>query len=136
MDSLNSERNMVRSKAILLAVFMGAVGFTAAHAECEIADAKLEEAIQKNPRLRGPANSQSVRDLRTLRDAAFTLRSYGRHEDCERLLGNIRELISGDSHGLLGDNDEEEADKQITALQPKVQRDASKGRRDQKDAKP
>jgi hypothetical protein len=42
-----------------------------------------------------------VRDLRSLRDAAFTLRSYGRHDDCERLLANIRELISG-PHGLPG----------------------------------
>src|SRR6478609_2963436 len=91
---------MVKSKAILLAVFIGSAGFTAAHAECEIADAKLEEAIQQNPRLRGPANSQSVRDLRSLRDAAFTLRSYGRHEDCERLLANIRELIAGHRWGL------------------------------------
>lgn len=38
--------------------------------------------------------------------------------------------------GSLGDNDEEEADKQIAALEPKVQRGTSKGRRDQKDAKP
>jgi len=105
-------------------------------ADCQIADAKLEEAILKNPGLRGPANRQAVRDLRSLRDAAFTLRSYGRHEDCERLLGNIRELISGPPMGSLGDNDEEEADKQIAALEPKVQRGASKGRRDQKDAKP
>jgi hypothetical protein len=105
-------------------------------ADCQIADAKLEEAILKNPSLRGPANRQAVRDLRSLRDAALTLRSYGRHEDCERLLGNIRELISGPPMGSLGDNDEEEADKQIAALQPKVKRGASKGHRDQKDAKP
>lgn len=105
-------------------------------ADCQIADAKLEEAILKNPGLRGAANRQAVRDLRSLRDAAFTLRSYGRHEDCERLLGNIRELISGPPMGSLGDNDEEEADKQIAALEPKVHRGASKGRRDQKDAKP
>jgi len=104
--------------------------------ECQIADAKLEEAVLKNPSLRGPANRQAVRDLRSLRDAAFTLRSYGRHEDCERLLGNIRELISGPPMGSLGDNDEEEAGKQIAALEPKVQRGAAKGRRDQKNARP
>src|SRR5688572_19660062 len=108
----------------------------ASAADCQIADAKLEEAILKNPGLRGPANRQAVRDLRSLRDAAFPLRSYGRHQDCERLLGKIRELISGPSMGSLGDNDEEEADKQITALERKVHRGASKGRRDQKDAKP
>ena len=122
--------------AIALLMLTPLVVTNATAADCQIADAKLEEAILKNPGLRGPANRQAVRDLRSLRDAAFTLRSYGRHEDCERLLGNIRELISGPPMGSLGDNDEEEADKQITALEPQVQRGASKGRRDQKDAKP
>jgi sporulation protein YlmC with PRC-barrel domain len=78
-----------------------------------------------------------VRDLRSLRDAAFTLRSYGRHDDCERLLANIRELISGPPMGSLGDNDEDEADKQIAAREPIVQRGGrQRGRRDNNDAKP
>lgn len=123
-------------RTMVTAALIGAVGVTEALAECEIADARLEEAIQQNPRLRGPANSQSVRDLRSLRDAAFTLRSYGRHEDCERLLANIRELIAGPPMGSLGDNDEEEADKQNAALEPKIRRGASLGSRDKKDAKP
>ena len=127
---------MLKVKAIFLAALIGTVGITEAKAECEIADAKLEEAIQQNPRLRGPANSQSVRDLRSLRDAAFTLRSYGRHEDCERLLANIRELIAGPPMGSLGDNDEEEADKQNAAREPKIKRGAALGSRDKKDAKP
>lgn len=109
---------------------------TQAVADCQIADAGLEEAIQQNPRLRGPANSQSVRDLRSLRDAAFTLRSYGRHEDCERLLANIRELIAGPPMGSLGDNDEEAADKQMADSEPKARRGASSGSRDKKGAKP
>ena len=67
------------------------------------------------PDLRGPASAQIVRDLRNLRDAAFTLWSYGRHDDCERLLANIRELLAGPPMGNLGDNDEEAADKQIAA---------------------
>src|SRR3954449_4450955 len=127
---------MIHVKAILMAAIIWAIGFTGAKAECEIADAKLEEAISQNPRLRGPANSQSVRDLRSLRDAAFTLRSYGRHEDCERLLANIRELIAGPPMGSLGDNDEEEADKQIEAREPKIKRGAAVGSRNKKDAKP
>src|SRR3954452_10532796 len=127
---------MIKVKAIIVAAIFGALAFTGAKAECEIADAKLEEAISQNPRLRGPANSQSVRDLRSLRDAAITLRSYGRHEDCERLLANIRELIAGPPMGSLGDNDEEEADKQNTAREPKIRRGASLGSRDKKDAKP
>src|SRR3954452_1313276 len=107
-----------------------------ASAECQIADAQLEEAILKSPKLRGPDNRQAVRDLRSLRDAAFTLRSYGRHEDCERLLGNIRELISGPPMGSLGDNDEDEADKQIEPREPKIKRGTAVGSRNKKDAKP
>jgi sporulation protein YlmC with PRC-barrel domain len=111
-------------------------GVTEGVADCQLADAKLEEAILQNPKLRGPTNRQAVRDLRSLRDAAFTLRSYGLHDDCERLLANIRQLISGPPMGNLGDNDEEAADKQISAREPKVQRGAAQGTRDRKNAKP
>src|SRR3954467_33183 len=121
---------------LFMAALIVSGGVTQALAECQIADAGLEEAIQQNPRFRGPANSQAVRDLRSLRDAAFTLRSYGRHEDCERLLANIRELIAGPPMGSLGGNDEEDADKQDTAREPKIRREASLGSRDKKDAKP
>jgi hypothetical protein len=125
----------MRFKTILLAaVFFGAAG-TAAIAECQIADARLEEAILNNPRLQGPGNRQSVRDLRSLRDAAFTLWSYGRHDDCESLVANIRELIAGPSMSTLGGNDEEEADKQIEAREPKV-RGAARGHRHEKGARP
>lgn len=130
------QRALMTVRTLFMAALIGTVGITEALAECEIADAKLEEAIQQNPRLRGPANSQSVRDLRSLRDAAFTLRSYGRHEDCERLLANIRELIAGPPMGSLGGNDEEDADKQSAAREPKIRRGASLGTRDKKDAKP
>src|SRR5205085_3746470 len=105
-------------------------------ADCQIADAKLEEAILQTPNLRGPTHRQAVRDLRSLRDAALTLRSYGLHDDCERLLGSIRKLILGPPMGNLGDNDEEQAEKQSDAREPKVQRGAAQGRRDKKDAKP
>jgi hypothetical protein len=111
-------------------------GVAGAKAECQIADAKLEEAIREKPDLRGPANRQSVRDLRALRDAAFTLWSYGRHADCERLLANIRELVAGPSMSTLGDNDEEEADKQTAAREPKARRGTARGQRGDKDAKP
>lgn len=121
---------------IAFAVLLNGVVVIPCWADCQIADAGLEEAVLQNPRLRGPANSQSVRDLRSLRDAAFTLRSYGRHDDCERLLGNIRELIAGPAMGSLGDNDEDEADKQSAAREPKIKRGASQGTRGKKDAKP
>ncbi len=121
--------------AVTAAVLSG-FGTMAAKADCQIGDAKLEEAVLQNPRLRGPANRQAVRDLRSLRDAAFTLRSYGRHADCERLLGNIRELIAGPLMSTLGDNDEGEAEKQIGAQQPKARQGGGAGRRADPGAKP
>jgi hypothetical protein len=66
----------------------------------------------------------------------FTLWSYGRHDDCERLLANIRELVAAPSMASLGGNDEEEAEKQISAREPMVQRGAIAGRRAEKGAKP
>jgi hypothetical protein len=122
---------------ILLAVaLLSMLGVTQAMADCQIADAKLEEAILQRPEFRGKANRQTVRDLRNLRDAAITLWSYGRHDDCERLLGNIRELLAGPPMNSLGGNDEEDAEKQMNAREPKVQRGAVQGRRADKDAKP
>ncbi len=126
----------VPARILIAAALLSTVGLTAAMAECQIADAKLEEAILHNPQLRGPGNRQAVRDLRSLRDAAFTLWSYGRHDDCERLLANIRELIAGPNMGSLGGNDEEEANKQIDAREPKVQRGAARGQRGDKNARP
>src|SRR3954468_12139896 len=124
-------------RALLVAVSGLALAALPAAADCQIADAKLEEAILNKPELRGPANRQMVRDLRSLRDAAFTLWSYGRHDDCERLLGNIRELVAAPSMSTLGGNDEDEAEKQIASRDPKVWRGgAAVGRRDEKNAKP
>src|SRR6476659_6855945 len=124
------------ARILLTVALFSAFNVPQAMADCQIADAKLEEAISQKPELRGPTHRQSVRDLRILRDAAFTLWSYGRHADCERLLANIRELVAGPSMGRLGDNDEDEAEKQITARDPKVQRGATQGHRGEKDAKP
>jgi PRC-barrel domain len=127
---------MKPTRLFLTVALLSALGVTQAMADCQIGDAKLEEAILQKPELRGPAHRQSVRDLRSLRDAAFTLWSYGRHADCERLLANIRELIAGPAMASLGDNDEDEAEKQFAAREPKVQRGAALGRRDEKGAKP
>lgn len=102
---------------LLAAILFCAFGVSEAAAVCNISDAKLEEAILKKPEFRDQ-NHQMVQDLRALRDAAFVLWAYGRHEDCERLLGNIRELIATPSMGSLGDNDEDEADQQMAAGEP------------------
>ena len=117
--------------------FFCALGISPAFAVCNISDAKLEEAVLKSPELRDPENRQLVQDLRTLRDAAFLLWNYGLHDDCERVLANIRELIASPSMGQLGTNDEDEADQQLAASEPQShQGGAILGNRDAPGARP
>jgi hypothetical protein len=119
-----------------LALFC-ALGVSPAFAVCNISDAKLEEAVLKSPELRKPENRYLVRDLRKLRDAAFILWSYGLHDDCERVLANIRELIASPSMGQLGDNDEDEADQQLAASEPQSHEGGEiQGNRNAPDARP
>jgi hypothetical protein len=119
------------------AVLLCTLAISPAFASCNISDAKLEEAVLKSPELRNPANRYLVRDLRTLRDAAFLLWSYGLPDDCERLLGNIRQLIAAPSMAKLGDNDEDEADQQLAAGEPKTHDGGeTQGNRDAPGARP
>jgi hypothetical protein len=121
---------------------LGASGLSAgqdpsqALANCDIADTQLEQAIAQKPEFRAPENRQMVRDLRSLRDAAFILWSYGRHEDCNRLMANIRELVFAPAMGSLGGSDEDEVNYQSAASEPFVHRGgAVEGRRDEEGAK-
>ena len=117
--------------------FLFALGAGPAFATCNISDAQLEEAVLENPVLRDPQNRHLVRDLRTLRDAAFLLWSYGLHDDCERVLGNIRQLIAAPAMGQLGGNDEDEADEQIAAGEPQTRQGGETlGNRDAPGARP
>jgi hypothetical protein len=114
-----------------------ALGTSPAFAVCNISDAKLEEAVLKSSELRDPGNRYLVQDLRTLRDAAFLLWSYGMHDDCERVLANIRQLIAAPSMAELGNADEDEVDQQLAAGEPqKHQGGATEGNRDAPDARP
>ena len=93
--SLPDGMNMKRAVMTVATVAMTTFGGTQAFAECQMADAKLEEAILQKPELQGRANRQKVRDLRSLRDAAFTLWSYGRHVEwsfSERSRARLRPL--------------------------------------------
>jgi len=104
-------------------LFVALIGLWAspALAECNISDAKLEEAILKKPEFRDPANRQLVRDLRWLRDSAFILWSYDQTTACEQLLGDIRKLVASPSMASLGGSDEDAVDQQMTASEPMVQ---------------
>jgi hypothetical protein len=116
---------------------LGGFAVTHATAKCDIADTELEQAIAQKPEFRAPENRQMVRDLRSLRDAAFILWSYGRLEDCNRLMANIRELVFAPAMGSLGGSDEDEVNYQIAASEPFVHRGgAVEGRRDDEGAKP
>ena len=94
-----------------------------AMAECQIADAKLEEAILNKPDASAyPASLQAVRDSAQPAGRRLTLRSYGRQRVIASASSwaNIRELLaSGPPRADLGDNDEAKADKQIAALRAK-----------------
>jgi hypothetical protein len=108
--------------AAVAAAMVAVLFSTPVFAACNISDAKLEEAILKKPELRDPDNRYLVLDLRTLRDAAFLLWTYGLENDCERLLGNIRELIAAPSLGERGTSDEDAVDQQQAAAGPLQQR--------------
>lgn len=112
--------NVIQSTAV--AALCSMLAATPAYAFCNISDAQLEEAILEKPELRDPENRYLVLDLRALRDAAYLLWTYGLEEDCERLLGNIRELIAAPSMGRLGTNDEDSADQQLAAGEPRWHR--------------
>jgi hypothetical protein len=124
------------TKIFLVTVLLTVLCASEARAECNIGDSKIEEAILNKPELRDPANRQLVLDLRSLRDSAYVLWSYGRIEDCERLMGNIRELVASPSMGTLGGSDEDEADFQYAAREPLVRRGVIRGNRKDRGAKP
>jgi hypothetical protein len=113
---------MTSMKSAAFGALLLACGSSPALAACNISDAQLEEAILQKPELRDPQNRYLVHDLRALRDAAFLLWSYGLESGCERLLGNIRELIAAPSMGKLGTSDEDAADQQLAAGEPQWQR--------------
>lgn len=108
--------------ATAAAALLLALSGSPAIAACNISDAQLEEAILEKPELRDPQNRHLVLDLRALRDAAYLLWAYGLEEDCERLIGNIRELIAAPAMGKLGTNDEDAADQQLVAGEPQWHR--------------
>jgi hypothetical protein len=112
-------RILVSATAVAL---LFALGCNTAQAACNISDAQLEEAILAKPELRNPQNRYLVHDLRSLRDAAYLLWNYGLEDDCERLVGNIRQLIAAPFMGRLGTSDEDEAEQQLAAGEPQWHR--------------
>ena len=93
----------------------------AAFAACDVQGAKIEEQIAAKPDLQKDANAQTVRDLRTLRDAAIVLETYKYPGECEVLLGIARSLLSDPAKTIEqgGDTDEDKAETLVEARKPK-----------------
>ena len=92
-----------------------------AEAACDVKGAQIEEAIAVKSELRSDANTQLVRDLRTLRDAAIVLDTYKFPGECEVLLGVAKSLLADPAKTIEqgGDTDEDKAESLTEARQPK-----------------
>jgi hypothetical protein len=62
-------------------------------------DLKLEQAIARKSERRQSANTQIVRDLRTLREAAIILSSNQHTVECQRIVAVVRDLVADSVHG-------------------------------------
>jgi hypothetical protein len=93
-----------------------------AYAACDVKGAQIEEAIASKSELRADANAQTVRDLRTLRDAAIVLETYKFPGECEVLLGIAKSLLANPTQTIEqgGDTDEDKAESLIEAREPKA----------------
>ncbi|KQO68307.1 hypothetical protein [Methylobacterium sp. Leaf89] len=109
-------RNLFLPLLVLLA------GTGTASAACDVKGAKLEEAIAAKAELRETANKQTVRDLRTLRDAAIVLETYKYAAECERLVEIVRALAANPEKTIErgGDTDEDKAEDLMEAREPKA----------------
>lgn len=91
-----------------------------ARAACDVKGAQLEEAIASKSELQEAANKQTVRDLRTLRDAAIVLEARKFEAECERLLAIVKTLAGNPEKAIeQGDTDEDKAESLVEARKPK-----------------
>ncbi|MGY2050373.1 photosystem reaction center subunit H [Methylobacterium sp. JK268] len=81
-------------------------------AGCPALALPLDDEIARVPALREPANEQTVRDLRTLRDAAIVLDAYKYGPECDRLSAILKDLLANPRKtiGQGGDTDEDKAE--------------------------
>ncbi|MCJ2126215.1 photosystem reaction center subunit H [Methylobacterium sp. J-077] len=112
-------RRPLIAPALVLAMTASAVP---ARAACDVKGAQIEEAIAAKKELREDANAQTVRDLRTLRDAAIVLETYKFPGECEVLLGIAKSLLANPDKTIVrgGDTDEDEAESLVEAREPKA----------------
>ncbi|KQU05292.1 photosystem reaction center subunit H [Methylobacterium sp. Leaf469] len=109
----------MRTILTTLAFVLASTGVASA---CDVKAAKLEEAIAAKSQLREAANKQTVRDLRTLRDAAIVLETYQYGPECERLVAIVKALAANPAKAIErgGDTDEEKAEEVLETREPKA----------------
>jgi hypothetical protein len=113
---------MRRCLSVLFCLTLGVLApHGAALAACDVQGARIEEQIAAKPELQQESNAQTVRDLRTLRDAAIVLETYKYPGECEVLLGIARSLLSDPAKTIEqgGDTDEDKAESLVEARKPK-----------------
>src|SRR4051812_19511305 len=85
----------------VLSLLAGIVAFCSpALAHCRVTDLNLEPAISRQNELRQSANAQVVRDLRTLREAAFILEANRHTAECQRLVAVVRDTDEDKAEAL------------------------------------
>ncbi|WP_430910443.1 photosystem reaction center subunit H [Methylobacterium sp. sgz302541] len=106
---------------VILPILCALVLASPATAACDVTGAGLEEAIAAKGELRESANAQTVRDLRTLRDAAIVLDAYKHEPECERLMAIVKGLVANPDKAIEqgGDTDEDKAESVARAREPK-----------------
>ena len=74
------------------ALLIGSAGMAAA--ECTIVDTNMEAKLRDNPDTRAGYSITLTRDVRDLRNAAWTLQAYGKEDACQEVADAINELVS------------------------------------------
>jgi hypothetical protein len=93
----------------------------AEESRCRIGAAKLEQTIARKPELREGANAQTVRDLRTLREAAIVLQSYKHESECAQVIAALKNLAADPERAIAsGDTDEGKAEALDKVKAPKA----------------
>ncbi len=94
---------------------------TAKESRCRVEAAKLEQTIARKPELREDANAQTVRDLRTLQEAAIVLQQYKHESECAQVIAALKTLAADPERAIAsGDTDEDKAEALAKVRTPKA----------------
>jgi hypothetical protein len=108
-----TSRELTMKALSVLSFMAGSLAFSSsALAHCGLTDLALDQAISQKNELRRSENAQVVRDLRTLREAAFILDANQHTAECQRLVTVVRELVADPKRAIetSGDTDEDKAE--------------------------